>query len=120
MVHALLCGKHTHHERGCIETVQRLRSPMALLSASALRWPVTTTTTSRLSSTVATPTVSAMRGTAAMSLLKKRAFARIVSYASVLMRVREARDEPGVLCYRIPGMQRGGEGGRERMAYRAR
>ena len=53
--------------------------PIALLRASDLRRPVTTTTTSLLSRTVATPTVRAIRGTAATSLLKKRAFARIVS-----------------------------------------
>lgn len=87
---------------------------MALLSASDLRCPVTTTTTSRASRTVPTPTVRAdddiwvrrsaafkliqksipMRGTAAISLLKKRALARIVSYASVLMRVLETSDDP--------------------------
>ena len=38
--------------------------------------------------------VSAMRGTADMSSPKNRAFAGIVSYASVLMRVRERSDEP--------------------------
>jgi hypothetical protein len=43
---------------------------------------------------VATPTVRAIFGTASISLLKKRALARIVSYARVLTRVREARDEP--------------------------
>ena len=69
---------------------------MALLNARLFRKPVTTTTTSLLSSTVPTPTVSAILGTASMSLLKKRALARIVSYARVLTRVREARDEPAV------------------------
>lgn len=75
---------------------------IAWLSASALRWPVTTTTTSRLSSTVCTPTVSAMRGTRETSFPKKRAFARIVSYASVLMRVRDDSDEPGSLNAMCP------------------
>lgn len=51
--------------------------------------------TSRLSMTVATPTVRAIRGTAFMSLPKKRALARMVSYARVFMRVRDAREEPG-------------------------
>jgi hypothetical protein len=53
--------------------------------------------TSLLSKTVATPTVKAIRGTADMSLLKKRAFARMVSYARVFIRVLEARDDPGYL-----------------------
>lgn len=70
--------------------------PIALLKAKLFLWPVTTTTTSLDSSTVPTPTVSAIRGTASISLLKKRALARMVSYARVLMRVREAREEPGV------------------------
>lgn len=96
---AVASSSTTMSAHGCswsAESVQRWLTPssIALESASALRCPVTTTITSRDSSTVATPTVSAMRGTAAMSLLKKRAFARIVSYASVLMRVRDARDEP--------------------------
>ena len=81
---------------------------MALLSARLLRWPVTTTTTSRAASTVATPTVSAMRGTAATSLLKKRAFARMVSYASVLMRVRDVSEEPARRVRRGAGRGRGG------------
>ena len=68
--------------------------PIALLRASALRSPVTTTTTSLLSRTVATPTVRAIRGTAVMSLLKKRAFTRIVSYARVLILVLDERDDP--------------------------
>ena len=69
-------------------------APIALLNARLLRCPVTTTTTSLLSMTVATPTVRAIRGTAEMSLLKKRAFARMVSYARVLILVREVKDEP--------------------------
>lgn len=68
--------------------------PMALLNAKLFLNPVTTTTTSRLSKTVPTPTVNAIRGTALISLLKKRAFARMVSYARVLMRVRDAREDP--------------------------
>ena len=43
-----------------------------------------------------------MRGTAATSFAKKRALARMVSYASVLMRVREASDEPGSLNAMCP------------------
>lgn len=85
-------------ERGYVETMWQIReqvnAPIALLKAKLFRWPVTTTTTSRDSSTVPTPTVSAIRGTAEMSLLKKRALARMVSYARVLMRVREEREEP--------------------------
>jgi hypothetical protein len=69
-------------------------SSMALLNATLFCNPVTTTSTSLLSSTVPTPTVSAILGTASMSLLKKRALARIVSYARVLTSVREARDDP--------------------------
>lgn len=68
---------------------------MALLRAKAFLRPVTTTMTSLLSMTVATPTVRAIRGTAEISLLKKRALARIVSYARVLMRVLDAKEEPG-------------------------
>lgn len=64
-------------------------------SAIAFLLPVTTRITSRASMTVAIPTVRAMRGTAERSLLKKRALARMVSYARVLMRVRETREEPG-------------------------
>jgi len=67
-------------KRHCNTTVQVAKNlPMALLSARAFRWPVTMTTTSRASRIVATPTVRAIRGTAEISLLKKRAFARIVS-----------------------------------------
>ena len=67
---------------------------MALLKAIAFLSPVTTTTTSLASRTVATPTVRAIRGTADISLLKKRALARIVSYARVLILVLDAREEP--------------------------
>jgi len=69
--------------------------PMALLKARAFLCPVTITTISLDSKTVATPTVRAIRGTAETSLLKKRAFARIVPYARVLILVRDARDDPG-------------------------
>jgi hypothetical protein len=72
------------------------------LSANALFWPVTTSTTSRASMTVWTPTVSAMRGTRERSLLKKRQLSRIVSYASVLIRVREDKDDPGSLNAMCP------------------
>jgi hypothetical protein len=71
-----------------------LEIPIALLRARAFLRPVTTTTTSLASITVCTPTVNAILGTFSMSLSKKRAFAKIVSYARVLMRVREVKDEP--------------------------
>jgi hypothetical protein len=74
--------------------VQHKDVPIPLLSANAFRRPVTTITTSLLSRTVATPTVKAIRGTADMSLLKNRALASMVSYARVLIRVLEARDDP--------------------------
>jgi hypothetical protein len=67
---------------------------MALLRAKAFLKPVTMMTTSLLSKTVATPTVKAILGTAEISLLKNRALARMVSYASVLIRVLEASEEP--------------------------
>jgi hypothetical protein len=69
-------------------------APIPLLSASAFRRPVTAITTSLLSNTVATPTVKAICGTADMSLLKNRALAKMVSYASVLIRALEASDDP--------------------------
>jgi hypothetical protein len=77
-------------------------TPIPLLSANDFRSPVTAITTSLLSNTVATPTVKAIRGTADMLLLKNRALAKMVSYASVLIRVLEASDDPEygykVLC----------------------
>ena len=60
------------------------------------------TSTSRASMTVPTPTVSAILGTADMSEPKNRELARIVSYASVLMRVRDVSDEPGSLKAMCP------------------
>jgi hypothetical protein len=65
-----------------------------LLSAKLFLNPVTTTTTSLDSNTVATPTVNAILGTLDKSFPKNRELAKIVSYASVLIRVREANDEP--------------------------
>ncbi len=53
--------------------------------------------TSLASITVPTPTVSAMVGTLERSPSKKRAFARIVSIARVLTRVRDTRLDPGSL-----------------------
>lgn len=53
--------------------------------------------TSLASITVPTPTVKAMVGTFRMSLLKKRAFAMIVSWANVLTLVLDTKLEPGSL-----------------------
>ena len=71
-------------------------SLIALLKAKLFLKPITTTTTSLLSNTVPMPRVRAIFGAVSMSLLNKRALARILSYASVLTRVREARDDPVV------------------------
>jgi hypothetical protein len=88
---------------------------MALLNATLFCNPVTTTSTSLLSGAVPTPTVSAILGTASMSLLKKRALARIVSYARVLTRVREARDDPSRWDDQSNGGGRGGWEGPTRL-----
>ena len=61
-----------------------------------------TITTSRASCTVPTPTVSAVLGTLVTSLSKKRLLAMIVSYVSVLTRVRLSSDEPGSLKAMCP------------------
>lgn len=53
--------------------------------------------TSLASMTVPTPTVRAMVGTLERSLPKKRAFARMVSFANVFTLVLETRLEPGSL-----------------------
>lgn len=53
--------------------------------------------TSLASITVATPTVRAIFGTLDMSSSKNRAFAKIVSLANVLTRVRDTSDDPGSL-----------------------
>ena len=67
-------------------------------SARAAAWPVATIKiTFRASITVATPTVNASLGTFSESLSKKRELAMRVSCVSVLMRVREASDDPGSL-----------------------
>ena len=52
--------------------------------------------------TVATPTVRAWVGTWAISPPKNLAFATIVSFAKVLILVRDASDEPGSLKATCP------------------
>lgn len=95
-------SSQTKMAAGCIWkalTVHKwlMPSSMAMWRASALATLVIRIMTSRASITVPTPTVSAIVGTLEMSLLKKRAFATIVSWASVLRRVRDTKLEPGSL-----------------------
>ena len=106
-VPAVASSPTTSGAQGCIrcsDSVQKWFTPcsIAMLSVSALRFPVTTTTTSRESRMILKPTASTMRATAAMSLPKKRAFEWIVSYARVLMRVRDESEDPGSLNAMCP------------------
>lgn len=69
----------------------------ACCKARALLCPLQIIRTSLAERTVPTPTVNAVLGTLFTSLSKKREFAMIVSVVSVLIRVREDKDEPGSL-----------------------
>lgn len=100
-------SSQTMQARGCCwiaETVHMCETPSSMHFASAmdLAMPIMMIKTSRASITVPTPTVSAIFGTMLRSPPKNRELATIVSYAKVLILVRDVSEEPGSLKAMCP------------------